>query len=464
MTSRRVVVVGGGITGLTTAYRLTTLDPSLEITVLESLNRLGGMIRTGKFAGSSVDEGADSFLARIPEATDLCRELGIDNRLISPSVDGATVYSRGKIRRIPDELALGVPTSFFQLARSGIVSLGGAIRAGMDLFKPDDWPGQDESVGDLISRRLGAEVAQRLVDPLIGGINASDTYELSARMATPTIAHVARRNRSLIRGMRSFHDRTRHVSGQPAFHSFAGGMSVLVDRLEAALDTVDLKMSAPAHSISAQGDTYTVHSDAGDISAESIVLACPASTSASSLAGISPNAAELLGRITYASVAITTVSLRSTDIAHPLEGAGLLIPRPEGMLTTAVTWGHLKWPHWSEDPDRAVLRISSGRHGDDRAMQLDDDELVEALSAELGDLLEISGPILEWKVTRWPNSLPQYPPGHGDRVTAIEATLRRDAPRVFVTGASYRGVGIPACIDQANDAAQAVIDAIGPRE
>jgi oxygen-dependent protoporphyrinogen oxidase len=462
---RRVVVVGGGVTGLTAAYRLSSADEKVDITLLEASPRLGGKIKTTLFGGVPVDEGPDAFLARVPEAIDLATELGIDNQFVSPAVSGAYVFSRGKLRRLPDGLVLGVPTSFFQLAGCGIVSWPGILRAGLDLVKRDNWPGQDESVGQMVSRRLGPEVAERLVDPLVGGINASDTSRLSARIATPQIADVARKNRSLIRGLRAMRAANPPQPNAPVFHSFEGGIQVLVDRLVAAIADVDVRLSTAVTTIersTSDESSYTVHTSGASFEADAVVLASPASATHRLLKTLSPESARLLGQVEYASVALVTVAINAADIEHPLDGSGMLVPALEGKLMTACSWGHRKWPHWAGADDsrqeRAVLRMSAGRHGDDRALQLDDDDLVEALIAEVGPILGINGPVLEWRVSRWPDSFPQYPPGHGEFVTRAEAALRSDAPGLVLAGASYLGVGIPACIRQGTAAAGAAID------
>lgn len=461
MTIPHVVVVGGGISGLTAAYRLSASTTPLRVTLLESSTRLGGKISTTPFGGHAVDEGPDAFLARVPWGTDLCRELGIEDRLVSPASSGAYIVSRGRLRRLPDGLMLGVPSRLSQIATSGIISPLGMARAGLDLVLPDNWNGRDESVGDLISRRLGREVAERLVDPLIGGINASDTFKLSAEMSAPQIAETARRHRSLIKGVRELQAARSATPDAPLFHSFEGGLGVLVDRLRSALDDVDVRLSTSVTAMDSietdDGRHYRLSTPEGPVEADAVVLATPARITARLVESLAPTAAATLADVEYASVAMVTMAFRRADIGHPLDGSGLLVPRTEGSLTTAVSFGHRKWPHWAAD-DRAVLRVSAGRHGDDRALQLDDDELVETLASEIGELLDITGPVLEWRVTRWIDSFPQYPPGHGQAITAAEATLTTRAPGVELCGASYRGVGIPACIRQGDEAAARVLD------
>jgi len=455
---RRVVVVGGGISGLTAAYRLSSASEPLDVTLVEASPRLGGKIRTTSFGGVPIDEGADAFLARVPWAVDLCRELGLDDRLISPSGEGAFLLSRGKLRPIPKKSVLGVPTSLPALVASGAISPLGMARAGLDLIKPDNWPGKDESVSELITRRLGPEIAQRLVDPLIGSIMASDASNMSAQIVAPQLSDATRKNRSLIRALRAQRKLAAAGPKVPIFNGFEGGVGVLIDRLARAIPDVDVQISNKVTELSSVDGFYTLGTERGGLDADSVIIATPASAAAALVSPHAPEAGDILARVEYASVVLVTVSFDAASVAHPMNGTGFLVPRAEKMLMTACSWGHRKWPHWAPDDDRVVLRVSAGRHGDERAMHLDDDELVESLLAELAPILRIDGTVLEWRVSRWPDSFPQYPPGHGAEVTRAEADLSRNLPGITIAGASYRGVGVPACIRSGNEAAARILD------
>jgi len=455
---RRVVVIGGGISGLTAAYRLSIASEPLDVTLVEASPRLGGKIRTTSFGGVPVDEGADAFLARVPWAVDLCRELGLDDRLISPSGEGAFLLSRGKLRPIPKKSVLGVPTSLPALVASGAISPLGMARAGLDLIKPDNWPGTDESVSELITRRLGPEVAQNLVDPLIGSIMASDASNMSAQIVAPQLSEATRKNRSLIRALRAQRKLAAAGPTVPIFNSFEGGIGVLIDRLVRAIPDVDIQVSNNVTELTAVDGSYTLGTERGMREADSIIIATPARAAATLVGAHAPEAGKVLADIEYASVVLVTISFDATSVDHPMDGTGFLVPRGEGLLMTACSWGHRKWPHWTPDGDRVVLRVSAGRHGDERAMHLDDDELVESLLGELAPVLKIDGTVLEWRVSRWPESFPQYPPGHGAEITRAEADLSRNLPGVTIAGASYRGVGVPACIRSGNEAAARILD------
>lgn len=453
--SKRVVVVGGGITGLTAFRQIKLQQPDVDLVLLEASQQLGGKIRTTDFLGRQIDEGADAFITRVPWAIELCEQLGLGSFLVSPATSNAYVLVNGVLRKLPKGLVLGVPTKFLPLIRSRIVSPLAAIRAGFDRFLPDDWPGDDESVGGLIRRRMGDQVAERLVDPLIGSINAGDTDHLDAALAAPQLETAARRHRSLIAGLK---EQTRKVAEglPPVFLGFELGMGALVETLVKSLGDADIRTGVPVTDITKDTNNLIVRTQKTSMECDAVILAAPAHQAALLLAECQ-EAANRLSSIEHASVAMVTMGFRKTDVGHPLDGSGMLIPREEGLLTTAVSWGSSKWPHWA-DAEHVILRVSAGRSGDTRALALADDDLVEALLTEVANILDIDGDLVEWRVSRWIDAFPQYAPGHDRLVAAIERDLRSDMPGVFLAGAGYKGIGIPACINQGNQSAEATLD------
>ena len=441
-----IAVVGGGITGLAAAYELVQLGE--EVVLLEAGDRLGGKLRTTPFAGTMVDEGADAFLARVPWAVDLCKELGLTDDLVSPAVGSALVWAKGGLRPIPDGVVLGVPTGITSLARSGLISPLGLARAGLDLVLPRRRAAGDRSVGELIRTRMGAEVLELLVDPLLGGINAGDADRLSAEASAPQLADAARRHRSLILGLRG----APKAPPGPVFYAHPEGMERLVAALVSHLDGADVRLGAPVERLSPVESGYRL--EPAGVGADAVIVATPAFVAADVLADAAPDAAAGLRAIDYSSVVLVTLAFPVEAVPRPLDASGYLVPKREGRLTTAVSWSSSKWAHLA-GTDRVIVRISAGHYGDERALALDDHALVDPLTTELREATGITGPPSEVRVTRWPRAFPQYTPGHLDRVQEIERSVANALPGVHLAGAAYRGIGVPACIRQGREAARA---------
>lgn len=425
--TRRVTVVGGGITGLAAAHAL--VQGGAEVTLLEASSRLGGRIESATVGGVTVEAGPDAFLARVPEAVDLAREMGLGHELVAPAPVGAFVWSRGRLRAFPEGLLLGVPAGVVGVARSGILSPAGLLRAGLDVVLPPTRSDGDVSVAELVGRRFGNEVVERLVDPLIGGINAGRSEELSAEAVAPQVVAAARAHRSLLLGARS----QRVHSDGPVFLTVRTGLTALVERLAVGIDVrLDCEVS------DLDGDT---------------ILTVPASVAAGLVEKRSPAAADELRGIRNASVGMVLLAYDERAVSRPLDASGFVVPRVEGKLLTACSFATAKWPHWKV-PGRVVLRVSVGRSGDDRWQRLDDDALVARVHEELAPMIGLREPPVDAHVRRWIDAFPQYDVGHLARVERIERALPRG---VVVAGASYRGLGLPACIRQGRAAAARVL-------
>jgi oxygen-dependent protoporphyrinogen oxidase len=448
---RQVVVVGAGIAGLATAFYLERLG--IDAVVLEADERVGGKVRTGELEGVPLDLGPDTFLGRMPWAVDLCRELGLGDELLAPATTRAWLFSRGRLRRLPDGLALGVPLDPLALARSGVISPAGVARAALDVVLPQSRLQADPSVAQVIEARLGREVLERLVDPLIGGINAGRSDRLSLAAVAPDLSAASRLHRSLILGLRAAR-RKSPSSDAPLFLGLRGGMERLTSTLAAA---VNVSVSTPVDAVArSEGGRLAVAVRTGaPLEADAVVLAAPAATAARVLRGASANAARALDGVRYASVAIATLAYQPEAVAHPLDGSGFLVPRVDGLLLTACTWFSSKWPE-VRPGGLVLLRCSAGRDGDERIAELDDAELVARVHGEAADALGMAAPPVESVVTRWPDAFPQYDVGHLGRVEAAERALARELPGVTLVGASYRGVGIASCVRRAKEAAEAI--------
>lgn len=450
----RVVVVGGGITGLAAAWELR--DEGADVVVLEAGDRLGGLISTSPFAGRPVDDAADSLLARVPWGVELGRELGVGDQLVSPASRTAYVWHDGALRPFPPGHVLGVPTDPAAAVASGVLTDAERRRVEQDLLGEGPLLEEDRSVGAVVRERLGDAVADRLVGPLVGGINAGSIDRLSIDAVTPQLAAAARADHSLIRALQPLASKP-GVEGEPVFFAHPQGMGHLVDVLVERLEhhRVQMATGRAVEAIEPRGDdtSWLVHTAAEPLEADQVVLAVPAATAAALLRPLVPAAAELLADIDHASVALVTLAVATADVGRPLDATGYLIPPSAGTTVTAVSWSSTKWAHLAPDDGRAVLRASVGRSDDPSPLDLDDERLLDVVLADLRTTMALDGDPSEVRIGRYPCSLPQYAPGHLDRVAHLEALVGSGAPGVRLAGAAHRGLGIPACIHQGREAA-----------
>ena len=457
-----MVVVGGGITGLATAWYLRSVPEATrpEVVVVEASERVGGKIRTETLGGVPVEAGPDTFLAREPWGTDLACKVGLADDLVAPATGAAFVCHDGRLQPLPRGTVLGVPVTARTLLGTSLLSPAGRARAALDLVLPRRRLGADPSVADVIAARLGPEVLERMVEPLVGGINAGRAENLSLRSVAASLAAAAEQHRSMILGLRA--DR-RAATGTappgPLFLAVAGGMERLVERLASSLEGVELRTATAVTDVTKVrpdgGSRWQVACDRGpDVEADAVVLTIPAFAAAPVVAAVSPEAAAELAGIRYASVVTATLAYRREALPRPLVGSGFLVPRGEKRLLTACTFSTSKWPDLARS-GMVLLRASAGRDGDDEALGLDDDALITRLHQDLSVLVGVTEAPVSSRVDRWENGFPQYEPGHDARIDRIEAALGAHGALV-VAGAAFRGVGIAACVQQASAAAARV--------
>jgi protoporphyrinogen/coproporphyrinogen III oxidase len=457
-----VAIVGAGITGLAAAWEARR--QGAEVVVLEASDQPGGKLRTSPVAGIPLDESADAFLARVPDAVGLCTELGIRDKLVAPRTGRAYVWARSALRPLPEEQLLGVPTDLDAAAASGILSSAGLDRARQDLRHEARAPKHDgdEAVGALVRRTLGDEVNDALVAPLIGGIWAGNCDRLSVEVAAPMLAEAQRRDVSLIRGAAAIRAGAAAAPEEPVFLAPRGGMARLIDALMGHIgDNVRLGSRVEALTRDGSNRARWIIKPAG-LTADSVILATPAPATANLLQPHAPEAAALLGAIEHASVALVALAVPRDRIAHPLDGSGFLVPPTAGMLLTACSWASSKWALDNLDSSTALLRVSAGRDGDDLATRLDDAELVRALLDELATTMGLQATpaeVTDVRVTRWNAAFPQPRPGHLHRVGAVQSELQDNAPGLAAAGNWARGIGIPACIRAGREAAAGTLGA-----
>ncbi|HTX64088.1 MAG TPA: protoporphyrinogen oxidase [Acidimicrobiales bacterium] len=476
-----VAVVGGGIAGLAAAWELTGGErgPAAgapSVVLLESSARLGGKLATVEMGGGPVDVGPDGFLGRRPEAAQLCREVGLGDDLVAVATSGAAVWARGRRRRLPEGLFLGVPTRFLPVARSGILSPAATLRLAADLVAPRPdarGPLGDRAVGPLVAHKLGRQVVDRLVDPLVGGIHAGTVADASAAAVFPALLEVAQRRTSFMRSLRTVAAGAPRREGEPLFWALSHGFGSLVERLAERLTDrgVEVRLSQPVGAMARAGGRWTLETVGGGLDVDGVVVATAAGPAASLLSPHDPEAAGILGGLEYASVALVTLSFPEDALSDELFGTGLLVPtgtplpralavaagleRRDRFLVTACTYLWAKWPQLQR-PGVRLLRASVGRAGDTRHEAMSDADLVRRVAKELTALVGATVEPLEASVTRWGDALPQYRVHHLLRVANVEAAVRR-LGGVAIAGAAYHGVGIPACIGSGRAAAADVV-------
>ena len=449
----RVVVVGGGVAGLAAALEVRAQRPDAEVVVLEGSARIGGKVAVSEVGGLPVDEGADSMLTRVPDGLALAGGAGLADELVAPVAGSASVWSRGRLRPLPPGTLLGVPTDPAALADSGLLSVAGLYRVLLDLVLPGAAVEDDVSVGDLVRRRFGGEVVERLVDPLLGGVYAGRADLLSLHATLPQLVRPVARHRSLLLAAREARAGTPPTDG-PLFASLPGGLG----RLPAAVaqaSAAEVRLRTPARELRRTPDGWAVTTgsaaDPARLTADAVVLAVPGPPAARLLAGVVPAAAAEVAALDYASVAIVTLVL---DGPTPGAGSGYLVPAVEGRTTKAVTFASRKWAHLSDGP--AVVRASVGRFGDTADLQRTDAELVAAVLSELRQAVGPLPVVVGSRVVRWGGGLPQYAVGHLDRVRRVREAVAA-CPGLAVAGAAYDGVGVPAVARSGREAARAAV-------
>lgn len=453
-----VVVIGGGIAGLAAAHRL--LGRGARVTVLEASDRVGGKLLPGEIAGARVDLGAESMLARRPEAVALAREVGLADRLLPPATATASLWTRGALRPMPKGHVMGVPGT--AAALSGVLSDEGLRRIERDAELPRTEIGDDVAVGEYVAARLGREVVDRLVEPLLGGVYAGDAYRISLRAAVPQLFEAARTHTSLTEAVRSVQAAaSAHQQSGPVFMGIEGG----VGRLPLAVaESVrarggEIVTGAPVTELrreAGSGPGWRVVAGERVLRPDAVVLALPAPAAAALLRAEAPAAAGELAAVEYASMALVTLAYRRADITLP-DGSGFLVPPVDGRTIKAATFASRKWG-WidEENPGLFVLRTSVGRYGETEVLGRDDAGLVEVSRHDLREAAGLAAEPVATRVTRWDDGLPQYPVGHHARVARVREHVAK-LPGLAVCGAAYDGVGIPACVASA----YAAVDRLG---
>jgi protoporphyrinogen/coproporphyrinogen III oxidase len=439
-----IVVVGGGIAGLAAARMLEALVPESDIVLFERSDRVGGALRTEHAHGFLLECGPDSFLSRKPRGIGLCEELGLGDALIGRRPENARSFVRldDELHPLPEGLTGLVPTDLAALERTTLLSTEGQRRLAEEADLPPEPPGEDESIASFVTRRLGREAYERLVEPLTTGIYGGDGERLSLQATFPQLRALELEHGSLLRGLRA---QPTPRTTTPPFLSLRSGMETLARAVAGGLGRTSIRLDAAVVSVRSG---YAVEIEGREVvQADGVVLATPAFAAAELVSGLDHELAADLGEIPYAGSAIVTLGYRRDEVPHPLDGYGYVVPRSESSNVLACTWSSSKWEGRAPD-GRVLLRVFAGSE------DLADDELV-ALARDEVTLLGIRAEPVLTRSDRWPRGMPQYVLGHPERLERIDAALSNH-PGLALAGAAYRGVGIPDCIHSGEEAARTI--------
>ena len=470
---RTVAIVGGGISGLSTAFSIqeqaAAAGLSVKCTVLDASARWGGKIVTHRVGDLITEAGPDSFLSQKPAGLQLIEKLGLSHQVIDTNESGkkAFVYSGGRLRELPEGLVVITPGQVGPFLRSGLLTIGGLARMGLDLVIPAKRSQQDESLASFFRRRFGRQAFERMMEPLMAGIYAGDAEQMSVKATFPRFLELEQDYGSVIRGMlaarKSDPSRPSNTPRHTMFVSLRNGLADLVGALIRRLTDhgVVLRSGTAVESLRVRSQelgrwTYDVMlQDGSALSVDSLVLATPAFVSADLLRPLTPIAGGVLETIPYASTATIALAYPASVIGGAVDGYGFVVPRVERRDLLAATWTSLKWPNRAPS-DRLLVRCYVGGVGREEILQLDDEALVTRVKAELKQICSVQAEPAYVEVNRWVKAMPQYLLGHLERVEQVELALSRYGGLVL-TGAAYRGVGIPDCIRDGTLAAQRVV-------
>ena len=462
-----VTIVGGGITGLAAAFYLQKEIEEhrlpLDFTLIEADNRLGGKVQTHYHDGFVIEKGPDSFLARKKSAAELVKDLGMHHDLVRNNTGQSYILHRGQLHPIPEGAIMGIPTKWAPFLRSGLFSPAAKVRAAADLLLPRSKMKKDQSVGQFFRRRLGNEVVDHLIEPLLSGIYAGNLDNLSLMSTFPQFDQLEREYRSLILAMKSTRPPAKQT-GKPGgqFLTLKNGLQSLVEAIEQCLPHQSVMKSTTLHHIEKQEEGYRLHVN-GDrtLTTNSVILAVPSRIAHKALGNVSY--LQPLKETPPTSVANVALAYPEAAVRLEREGTGFVVPRGEDVTITACTWTHKKWPHTTPD-GKVLIRCYVGHAGDDRIVDLPDEKIIDAVLSDLKRISNITEKPDFYHITRWKNAMPQYTVGHRTHVEQAKHQLRRQWPGIVLAGAAYEGIGLPDCIDQGKAAVKEILQYVDPKQ
>lgn len=463
MTKQRIAIIGGGMTGLTSAFYLQkeiekeTIDA--EYVLYEADNRLGGRIQTDYTDGFVIEQGPDSFLARKTSMSELANDIGLGDDLVD-NHSGSFILHQNRLYPMPEGAVMGIPTQWLPFIKTGLFSPIGKARAAFDLFLPRTTKGEeDQSLGHFFRKRLGNEVVDHLIEPLLSGIYAGNIDRLSLQATFPQFQQMESKYRSLIFGMKT--SMAKKESASPAskgkkgkskgmFLTYRGGLQSMVDRLEEKLISEHVKKDHALLKIEKEEERYRLVFQNGTEDLVDRVLLTTPHQQAYSLFKEHDFVAPL-GNIPSTSVATVALAYPKEAIKQDIDGTGFVVSKKTNYTITACTWTHKKWVH-SAPEGYALLRAYVGKSGDDAIVGESDEVILDKVKSDLDHIMKIEGEPLFYRIKRWKESMPQYEVGHLAKIESVRTGLSNQYPGVKLVGASYNGIGLPDCIDQGKKA------------
>lgn|SRR5574341_185245 len=470
----KVIIIGGGIAGLAAAVHLKAGAKShgktVDVLLLEKNGRVGGKILTEKLGNYLVEGGPDSFLPEKVWAVNLARHLGLEPEIL-PSNDefkGTFIYSGGALHSLPEGVMLMVPTSFWPMAKSHLISWPGKLRMGMEIFVPKRRIPGDESLASFVTRRLGRECLEKIAEPLVAGIHTSNPDNMSVLATFPRFVQMEQKSGSLIRGMiASMKNRTFATHNGPLpktgatkltfLTSFKNGMGTLSQACADHIGNNSIRMNATVKSVEPKDKGYAVVLESGEtLLADHVVIASAAYEAANIVRGFDETLAAQMSKIDWSSSGTITVAFRKEDVKVPLKGFGFIVPRVEGRRVNAATYSSVKWSFRAPDDMVQIRVFVGGGHHEELVHELDDVGMVRMVLEELDTILGLKANPQFSKVYRWNKGMPKYTVGHLDRISLLDRLVATH-PGLHLIGCSYKGIGIGDCVHEAQIAAERIL-------